>query len=197
MENYDVARFMFWHPARGPGRSSYIAGKSCHNQRIERLWRDVFTLSLSKYYCVFWYLEDSNLLDISNGLHLYVVKIVYVHLINVDLQRFKDGWDCHPIRTASNRTPNQLWLLGKIDYQPGNGDFDVDNSYGVDFDGPVTLPSGTGVEIPDIQEFLNEEEKNTLLREIDIYKNSDSFGVDIYVEVLAYVQTLINQRGQS
>lgn len=122
---------------------------------------------------------------------------MFVHLINVDLQRLKDGWDCHPIRTASNHTPNQLWLLGKIDYQPGNGDFDVDNSYGVDFDGPVTLPSGTGVEIPDIQEFLNEEEKNTLLREIDIYKNSDSFGVDIYVEVLAYVQTLINQGGQS
>lgn len=93
-------------------------------------------------------LEDSNLLDISNGLHLYVVKIVFVHLINVDLQRFKDGWDCHPIRTASNCTPNQLWLLGKIDYQPGNGDFDVDNSYRVDFDGPVTLPSGTGRRTP-------------------------------------------------
>ena len=58
VENVDVARYMLNHPLRGPGRRSFIAGKSCHNQRIERLWRDVFCSSLSKFYCVFWYLEQ-------------------------------------------------------------------------------------------------------------------------------------------
>ena len=38
-ENIMICHFMV--PFRGPGRGSHIAGFSVHNQRIERLWRDV------------------------------------------------------------------------------------------------------------------------------------------------------------
>ena len=57
VKNVDVARFMLTHPLRDPDRKSFIAAKSCHNHWRERLWRDVFCYSLSKFYCVFWYLE--------------------------------------------------------------------------------------------------------------------------------------------
>ena len=40
MENVLVCEAMV--EIRGEGRASFIAGPSTHNQRIERLWRDVF-----------------------------------------------------------------------------------------------------------------------------------------------------------
>ncbi|KAF5276964.1 hypothetical protein FQR65_LT16112 [Abscondita terminalis] len=110
-ENLFVALIM--NLIRGVHRGSHITGKSVHNQRIERLWLDVYKEVVSNIQTELYSLEDDGLLDIDNDLHKFCVQYIYLKTINLRLSSFKNAWNEHKIRTE-RRTPRQLWLSGLL-----------------------------------------------------------------------------------
>ena len=109
-ENILVSQYMV--EQRGAGRNSAIMGRSVHNQRIERFWRDLFTGCISFFYHLFYFMEDINILNPDSHLDLFALHYVTISLLQGELDGFRSGWCQHSIRTEGNRTPLQLWTMG-------------------------------------------------------------------------------------
>ena len=107
-ENIRVAEYMI--SQRGDGRGSFIFGKGVHNQRIERMWRDVFSGCLVQYYGLFYHMEDIGILNVENQVHIFCLHYIFLPRINSSLQQFLSAWNNHPMSSMSQMSPSQLWM---------------------------------------------------------------------------------------
>ena len=112
-ETVSVSLFMLNHPQHGPGCGSLV-GRSVHNQLIERLWRDVSDGVTKLHYDLFMYMESIGILDPLSDVDLFCLHFVYLPRINNHLQQWVSAWIHHPLRTAGNCSPLQLWTEGML-----------------------------------------------------------------------------------
>lgn len=183
MENLGIANFMI----EKRGVNGKMTGKSTHNQRIERLWRDVYDGVLVYYYQLFSYMEDENILVILNPLHIYALHYVFKDKINEKLNIWREAWGSHRLRTVGT-SPMRMWYSGVMSGTINTVNFEHNHD---GENNPVNPPNN---ERPVFQPDHPEISEECLLRlSLECPSNwvCPNFGINVYQRALSIISEFI------
>ena len=83
LENTAAAELML--EQRGTERNSVLVGSSVHNQRIERLWRDVFLAVVQLYCRLFYHMEQMGILNPLSSMNLFALHSIFFYQGSIKL----------------------------------------------------------------------------------------------------------------
>ncbi|KAJ7724791.1 hypothetical protein B0H16DRAFT_1333285 [Mycena metata] len=129
---------------RGPGRGSYIWGRSVYNTRIERLWYDVTHGFGQKWKNFFHNLELNHGLNPRRTGDIWLLHHLFLQAINEDALEWAQAWNSHKlqIKGERKRRPCDMFVFSMVQDGPRGishmappVDEPVDDpaSYGVDW----------------------------------------------------------------
>ena len=204
-ENEYVIAFMENH--HNDNGKSCIRGRSVHNQRIERLWVDVFRGVSNVFHNLFLMMEDIQILDINDDFQMFALHFTFLPRIQSKLNEFCAQYNNHNLRTENNRTPQQLFVLGTLanfnsehrgiagihnvshinntQLDVGKDD-SIQNMTKSEGDNDDT-PSNNRVVVPDVRCPLSNRHFSELQAQIDVNNVDDPLGILTYKEVLQFI----------
>lgn len=183
-----------------------IQVSSIQNICIERLWRDVRKDTLEMVRQVFSHLEEEGLLDMEDPVQRLCLFLVFQPRIQASLDRTREAWNCHKVRTAKNKTPVAIWSISRAEAithgywtgDPGDPeDLAADPFYGCDSDAPfpqedemaedpTEVSHGDEESTPAISLNADKdlEQVRELLGDFDLDEDDGNWGIDIYLQAV-------------
>lgn len=185
--------------------------RSCHNIRIERLWRDIRKDCLEAFRLLFEWMQKSGILHMVDLIEKTALFLVYQPRIQASLSEAADAWNSHGLRTEGYRSPTRLYGLSRLlakrlgywDKDPGDSlEVASDPLYGIeeaDLGPTYATPEeemAAGVRIHD-EARLNEARELLQELDIDLDREDERWGVGVYLEVVAALRRLADDSANS
>ena len=187
VENKMIAKHMI--AIRGENMKGFLGGKSTHNTRIERFWREYNKNVMIKFYDEFIELEQLGFLDRTNNNDLWVLHKVYLPVINQKLLEMKTYYNDHPIRSARAKSPNQMYAENALRSQVINTIISpetIDILH--DWQNVYTPAPRNNVTVPSIDDLIINEEQNIHVQ--TILSSRQTNPKSKYINIRAYINQI-------